>query len=343
MRALTVVANQESRTNTGLGVVLRPAEAVLRLGRGDVALGRIDVLPSLDGIESGLWALDELARRGVTVLNHSASLTAAHDKLATAAVLDHHAVPHPTTVHVAPWLPMPSFELPVVLKPRFGSWGCDVSRCDTRESLARALAAARGRAWFDATGGVLQTLVQPRGYDLRVLVARRRVVGAVSRRSAPGEWRTNVALGATRVAAVPPPLACELALAASAAVDGDLVGVDLLPTEDGGWTVLEVNGAADFNAAYSLGTEIFGAIRSALLDEPRTATAAGGARGWAGPQASPAQAREPARPRGEGEWLCFAEAVLGLVDGEARAYAVARQVEDENRQRGDSRPTPAAR
>ena len=38
---------------------------------------------------------------------------------------------------------------------------------------------------------------------------------------------------------------------------------------DSGWTVLEVNGAVDFTAAYSLGDEIFSAVVTALLSRPR--------------------------------------------------------------------------
>ena len=78
-----MVAHRVTPTNLRLGTVLSPAQALTHLGPGDVALGRLDVLPSLDGIEPGLWALDRLASLGVTVLNGRATLTAAHDKLAT--------------------------------------------------------------------------------------------------------------------------------------------------------------------------------------------------------------------------------------------------------------------
>ena len=56
-----VVAHRVTPTNTRLGSVLSPAQALARLAPGDVALGRLDVLASLDGIEPGLWALERLS------------------------------------------------------------------------------------------------------------------------------------------------------------------------------------------------------------------------------------------------------------------------------------------
>ena len=138
-----------------------------------------------------------------------------------------------------------------MLKPRFGSWGKDVVRCETRAELRREFRRLSSRPWFRAHGLLVQELLPSPGADLRVLVACGQVVGAISRRAAPGEWRTNVALGGTRVRAVPPPRARRLAVAAAAAIGGDFVGVDLLPTRDG-YVVLELNGCVDFNEDYSL-------------------------------------------------------------------------------------------
>jgi hypothetical protein len=42
------------------------------------------------------------------------------------------------------------------------------------------------------------------------------------------------------------------------------VGVDLLPADVGTWVVLELNGAVDFNGAYSLSDDVFAAATSAL-------------------------------------------------------------------------------
>ncbi len=263
----TVVANRATPTNTQLGEVLSPAQAVARLHPGDVALGRIDVDSSLQGVEPGLWALDALALRGVTVLNRRPALVASHDKLATAEALTRAGLPHPETEPIARGLPAPRLEPPLVLKPRFGSWGRDVVLCSTEDELTAAAVRARLRVWFNTSGGVVQRLVPPRGFDLRVVVAGGQVIGAVKRVAAPGEWRTNVALGARRIPAIPPQAACALALAAAEAVGGDLVGVDLLPTGTDDWTILEINGAVDFTNAYAPAGDVFAAARAALLGE----------------------------------------------------------------------------
>jgi [lysine-biosynthesis-protein LysW]--L-2-aminoadipate ligase len=281
MSTFAVVAHRVTPTNTRLGAVVSPAQAITRLRPGDIALGRLDVLPSLDGVEPGLWALERLAASGVTVLNGRRTLVAAHDKLTTASVLYDAGIAHPRTVHVASWLPLPELEPPIVFKPRFGSWGEDVIRCDDEDAIEEALAILAEKAWFDSTGAIAQKLVAPRGHDLRIVVAGGRVVGAVRRVAAPREWRTNVALGARREPVTPPPDACDLAIRAADAAGGALVGVDLLPADLGTWVVLEVNGAVDFNSIYSLDEDVFAAAIAALrgvVVEPAAALAAEPAR-----------------------------------------------------------------
>jgi RimK family alpha-L-glutamate ligase len=171
-------------------------------------------------------------------------------------------------------------EPPVVVKPRFGSWGQDVTLCESRADLRTCLDELSTRSWFRRQGVLVQELIPPLGDDLRLVVAAGQVVGAVRRRAAEGEWRTNVALGAERESTAPPQAAREIAVAAAAAVEGDLVGVDLMPTRDGGWVVIEVNGAVEFTDEYSLDRDIFAAVIEALLgavegveDQPAAALA----------------------------------------------------------------------
>jgi glutathione synthase/RimK-type ligase-like ATP-grasp enzyme len=239
---VAIVSHRPSATNLGLvargwnGIaaeLMSPRQALLTLGRGDVALGRLDVNDELDAVEDGLWALDRLA--------------------------------HPRTILVErPW-ELPDLDFPAVLRPRFGSWGRDVLVCRDRKELEHSLELLASRPWFRRTGALAQELIRALGYDLRLVVAAGRVVGAARRIAPPGEWRTNVALGATSVATTPPPVASKLALAGVAAAGLDLAGVDLLPTGPGGFCVIELNGAVEFKAHYSFpGRDVFADAMAAL-------------------------------------------------------------------------------
>jgi glutathione synthase/RimK-type ligase-like ATP-grasp enzyme len=107
--------------------------------------------------------------------------------------------------------------------------------------------------------------VPPRGHDLRIVVASGEVIGSVRRVAPPGEWRTNVALGARRESVDANPAACDLAVAAAQAIGADLVGVDLLPLGPGRYVVLELNGAVDFSREYLPRGDVFGAAMHALV------------------------------------------------------------------------------
>ena len=248
--------------------ILDPHEALVSLRAGDVALGRLDVLPTLDGMDDGLWALGALAARGVTVLNDPAALLAAHDKLLTARLLRRSEIAHPWTWHSRAGRSVPRLFGPVVVKPRFGSWGREVHRCDGSDELRRTLERVQGAPWYRRHGALVQELVPPQGYDLRVLVAAGRIVGAVHRVAAPGEWRTNVALGGVRRPVPEPPHDAGLvAVEAARAIGASLVGVDLLPDGFGGWVVVELNGAVEFTSEYADWHDVFAETSSALVRE----------------------------------------------------------------------------
>lgn len=242
-------------------------------GAADVILGRLDVLETLDGVEPGLFELLRAERRGVKVLNCAAALLDVHDKLRTAVRLANVALPHPRTAHVRT-VQVPPFEGPYVVKPRYGSWGCDVVRCEDADALVDRLESLRDRPWFRRHGALVQEAVPNEGRDLRIVVADGRVVGAAERLAAPGEWRTNVSCGGElRPTTIDDGIA-ELARTAAAAFGVDFVGVDVMPSRGRGPVVLELNGAVEFDAACALGgrsVAVAAAAALGLLSEPTPA------------------------------------------------------------------------
>src|SRR6266511_1311391 len=121
-RRSVVILGKPTETNcdlaaafAGLGRRARLADAATppRLRPGDVAVARLDVLPTLDGIEPGLWRLSRLGRQGVQVMNGSLALFAAHDKLSTALFLGRAGVAQPLTAHLRE-VSVPPFPPPYV-------------------------------------------------------------------------------------------------------------------------------------------------------------------------------------------------------------------------------------
>jgi len=86
----------------------------------------------------------------------------------------------------------------------------------------------------------LQEFVPHGSEDIRVFVVGGEVVAAMLRR---GEtWKTNVAQGAVGKPLMPDDALREMSIQAAQAVGADYAGVDILPVEGGGYTLVEVNG-----------------------------------------------------------------------------------------------------
>jgi glutathione synthase/RimK-type ligase-like ATP-grasp enzyme len=141
-----------------------------------------------------------------------------------------------------------------------------VTLCEDEEALCDTLARLSSVEWFEQQGVLVQELVPPQGYDLRILVAGQRLAGAVFRIAAEGEWRTNISLGGSRRPVTDPPqYACEIALAAARAVGAALVGVDLVQDGLGNWTIIELNGAVEFTHEYQPEGDVFGDVSAELM------------------------------------------------------------------------------
>jgi hypothetical protein len=109
--------------------------------------------------------------------------------------------------------------------------------------------------------------IRGRGLSVRASPAARRFRSYSSRGSAAGAVTCTSAAtkGPWRLRTVPPPEACSLALAAAEVIGGDLVGIDLLPADDG-YVVIEANGCVDLATDYSPGrTNVFDEIARRLV------------------------------------------------------------------------------
>jgi [lysine-biosynthesis-protein LysW]--L-2-aminoadipate ligase len=276
MAGIVIVAERASPTNRALAAAFRAggvrarrlAGAQLRVARllgqldGSVLLGRVDVRRRLGGVGAAFWELRRLEQEGAPVINGSRALLRCHDKLQTARRIRAAGLAHPHTVLLRSADALPPFAGPYVVKPRFGSWGRGIERCRDETELRAHLRRLARRHWFRRQGVLVQELVPNDAVDMRLVVAAGRVVGAIERVAAAGEWRTNVSLGGTRRKVEPSAAACRLAVAAAAAVGADLVGVDLLPRAGGSHSVIELNGAVDFTEHY--GEHVFARVAELL-------------------------------------------------------------------------------
>jgi [lysine-biosynthesis-protein LysW]--L-2-aminoadipate ligase len=244
--------------------LIAPSKIRSQPRRDVIHLGRLDVLASLQGIEDGLEELRTLELEGACVLNSATSLLLCHDKLATARVLRRAGLPHPRTTLVDAEGTPKQLEPPVVVKPRFGSWGRNIHLCATEQELEETIQKLRKQTWFQTQGALIQELEPTAGQDIRVIVANGHIVGAVRRIARAGDWATS-SLGGTRRPVRPSKEIVSTAVQAAAAVEADLVGVDVAATHNR-LTVIDVNGCADFTSEYGSGNDVFVSAASGLLE-----------------------------------------------------------------------------
>jgi ribosomal protein S6--L-glutamate ligase len=211
------------------------------LGSADGVLVRMMPPGTLEQVVFRMDALHRLAASGVRVVNPPAAVEAAVDKYLALARLDAAGLRVPET-----WAgesaagAMDAFERlggDVVVKPLFGSEGRGLVRVSDPELACRAFRT------LERLGAVLyvQRFIPSEGPDLRAFVAGGRVLGAIRRTPAAGDWRANLSRGGRAEAVTLDGEVERLALRAAGAVGASLAGVDLLPARDGGLVALEVN------------------------------------------------------------------------------------------------------
>ncbi|HZJ32831.1 MAG TPA: RimK family alpha-L-glutamate ligase [Vicinamibacterales bacterium] len=211
----------------------------------DAVLARIIPNGSLEQIIFRVDALHWIEERGIPVVNSPRAIERSVDKFYTTALLQQAGLPVPETVvceRAADAMDairrMLSLGGEVIIKPIFGSMGHGLVRVGDAELAWRVVRS------LEQTGAVfyVQRAIDHGGRDVRLFVVGGRVLGAIERTAAPGDWRTNVARGGIARPIDPSSQLQECALAAAQAVGADYAGVDLLVSRTGDVYVLEVNG-----------------------------------------------------------------------------------------------------
>ncbi len=132
---------------------------------------------------------------------------------------------------------------PVVLKPPVGSWGRLLAKINDREAAEAVLEHKEILGSYHHSIFYIQQYVAKPNGDIRAFVVGDRVIGASYRSSS--HWITNVARGATTSPYTVTAEIEDIALHATRAVGGEIVGVDLVETPEG-LKVIEINTGAEF-------------------------------------------------------------------------------------------------
>jgi ribosomal protein S6--L-glutamate ligase/tetrahydromethanopterin:alpha-L-glutamate ligase len=195
---------------------------------------------SLEQVIFRVDALRRLENAGVWVINPPAAIERTVDKYYTSTLLEDAGLPTPRTIVAERFSDaMDGFQElggDVVVKPIFGSEGRGMTRVSDPDTAYRVFRALElGRYIY-----YLQEFIPHHQEDIRVFVIGGEAVAAMVRR---GEsWKTNVAQGAEARALTLDDELRELSTRAADALGADYAGVDILPTEDGDYTVIEING-----------------------------------------------------------------------------------------------------
>jgi [lysine-biosynthesis-protein LysW]--L-2-aminoadipate ligase len=196
-----------------------------------------------------VYASRLLEAAGVPVINGAETADVCADKVKNSLALSAAGVPTPATevaftVEQAMEV-IESFGYPCVLKPVVGSWGRLMAKLESPAAAEAVLEHKATLGHYEHKVFYIQEFVEKPGRDIRVVAVDGEPVAAMTRSS--DHWITNAAKGGTTRAFEPDDRVRELTAAASDAVGGGLLGVDLMETGDD-YTVHEVNHTVEFKA-----------------------------------------------------------------------------------------------
>ena len=186
---------------------------------------------------------------GVNVINCLKTGVFAGNKLYTHMLLKKQGVPTPyASVAFSKDAALESLEkngYPKVIKPTVGSWGRMISKINDRDS-AEGIIEGRETMYPIYQIHYLEEFVERPPRDIRAIMVGDKVVAAIYRYSGDGNWKTNMALGGRAEKCEVTGELEEICIKAKNAVEGQIVGVDLMESKEKGFVVHEVNNTTEY-------------------------------------------------------------------------------------------------
>ena len=134
---------------------------------------------------------------------------------------------------------------PKIIKPTVGSWGRMVSKINDMDS-AEGIIDGREAMYPIHQVHFLEEFVERPPRDIRVIVIGDNVAAAIYRNSGDGNWKTNTHLGGSAETCEITNELEDICIKAKDAVNGDIVGIDLMESNDKGMVVHEINNTTEF-------------------------------------------------------------------------------------------------
>ena len=217
-----------------------------KLSDYDAVLVRTMPLGSVEQIVFRMNALHVAQSAGVQVLNPPRCLEIAIDKWLTLDIARQSGIETPRTIccqtREDALLAFEMLGRDCIVKPIFGGEGRGIVRVTDADMAWRVFST------LEQLQSVIyiQEFLVSQGYDLRLLVVGDELFCV--RRENHGDWRSNVARGGQAILHEPTFEQISIAFRACKAIQGWMIGVDILPTIDGRNVLLEVNAVPGWRA-----------------------------------------------------------------------------------------------
>jgi ribosomal protein S6--L-glutamate ligase len=210
----------------------------------------------------GLAVVRQFEMMGVYCLNESQAIARSRDKLRSLQLLSRHDIGLPPTVYTRQAEHIPSCierveGPPVVVKLLQGTQGIGVVLAETARAASSVIEAFHG---LEQNILIQKFIPEAKGADIRALVVGRKVVAAMKRQAAAGEFRSNLHRGGAAKKVRLPLEYRKTALAAARVLGLTVAGVDLIESDEGPM-VMEVNSSPGLEGIQrSTGVDVAAAV-----------------------------------------------------------------------------------